>query len=330
MCCYYPTSTIAIDDDVDFLGTLTKHLGIEDCIPYSSPNKAIEFLKGKKPFQRIQSRILKTALAPDTINSSPEDSAYIINMRGLHEEIYNKERFTDVSVLIVDYHMDEMSGIEVCEALSKHPAKKILLTGGADKEKLAIEAFNKGLIHRFINKSDANFPAQLRKAISVLKESYFLDLTSSLFPYISSSKINLLQHPPYVNFLRSFQCQFDAVEYYQFDTTGSGVCLDAEGSPVWFVVKHESEMVNYTKLARDQDADKKIIRALANRELIPFFFTDEDYEQSVSNWDRYLYPANKLQGVNGYYYVVIANHVKNNLIKDKIVSYNTNTKILKK
>ena len=86
-------------------------------------------------------------------------------MRGLHEEIYNKDRFNDVSVIIVDYYMDEMNGIEVCETLSKHPAKKILLTGGADKENIAIDAFNKGIIHRFINKTDPDFPSQIRQAI---------------------------------------------------------------------------------------------------------------------------------------------------------------------
>lgn len=326
MCCYYPTRTIAIDDDVDFLRMMTQHLGISDCVSYSSPHKAIQSLKDQKSFQRLQSRILKTTFAPEAINSNPEDHAFLINMRGLHEEIYSIERFQDVSVLIVDYHMDELSGIEVCETLSKHPAKKILLTGGIDKEKVAIEAFNKGIIHRFINKSDPNFPTQLKQAISVLKESYFLDLTSAIFPYTSNT--NILQHPSYVNFLRNLQCQFEAVEYYQFETTGSGILLDAKGSPVWFIVKHESEMENYEKLARDQDGSEKIIKALANRELLPFFFSDQDYENSVANWNQFLYPAQKLQGLSEYYYTIFKGHIRDNLVQEKIVPYASHNKLL--
>jgi hypothetical protein len=51
MYCYYPTTTVAIDDDAEFLKTITQHVGIADCISYSSPNKALEFLKDQNAFQ---------------------------------------------------------------------------------------------------------------------------------------------------------------------------------------------------------------------------------------------------------------------------------------
>lgn len=79
MYCYYPTTTIAIDDDADFLKTMTQHLGIADCIAFSSPNKALTYLKNQDSFHRIQSRISTS----DNIDTAPS-----IDLKKLHEEIY--------------------------------------------------------------------------------------------------------------------------------------------------------------------------------------------------------------------------------------------------
>lgn len=318
MCCNYPTTTVAIDDEIDFLRTITQHLGIKDCISYSSPNKAIEALKDQKTFNRIQSRILKNNIVTEDINLLPEDHAVLINLKGLHEEIYTKDRFSDVSALIVDYYMDEMSGIDVCEALVNHPAKKILLTGGADKEKVAIEAFNKGIIHRFISKSDPDFPNKLKQAITLLKDAYFRDLTAILLSNITTG---ILQNSCYINFIRNLQDQYNAEEYYLLDTSGSIVFLDAQGLPVWLIIKHESEINNHEQFAIDQDADKNLIRKLAHREIIPFFFADEDYQYPVSEWDNFSYQSHPLPGVTGYYYAIKQGHIRNNLNKEKIIPY---------
>src|SRR5579872_6700226 len=97
--CYYPTTTIAIDDDVEFLETITQRVGIAACNAYSSPDKAIECLRDEKSFQRIKSRLLKTASAPEEINVMPEDQAFLINLHGLHQEIYSDKRFNDISVI---------------------------------------------------------------------------------------------------------------------------------------------------------------------------------------------------------------------------------------
>lgn len=324
MYCYFPTQTVVIDDDVDFLTTVTQHSGIADCIPYSQPDKAIAALRQHNAFQRIRSRILKTTDA--TEYTTPEDYAVVVNMKGLHEEIYSPDRFQDVSVIVVDYYMDDLCGLDVCEALANHPAKKILLTGGADKEKLAIEAFNRGIIHRFISKSDPNFPNQLSQAITILKEAYFRDLTSSLIPYTTASThANILQNPAYINFIRNIQTQFNAVEYYLLDTAGSCVFLDMKGMPIWLVVKHESELKDFEDIAKDQEASVALIEKLANREVIPFFFTENDYQSSVKEWGACAYPANALPGVNGYHYTIIEGHVRNNLNFDKIASYRCST-----
>lgn len=321
MCCYYPTTTVAIDDDIDFLTVITQHLGIADCISYSSPSKAIESLKNKNPLNRIYPRLSASSVISGDINTTIEDYSYNINLHRLHEEIYSNDRFHDPSILIVDYHMDEVCGIDLCETLLNHPAKKILLTGSSDKEKIAIDAFNKGIINRFINKSDPNFPIQLKQAVTILKEAYFRDFSAKLLPCIPDKNGMLLQNPTYINFVKNLQDQFNIVEYYLLDTLGSILFFDENGNPLWLIIKHETEINNYLNIAKDQDAKHTLIDALTNRKMIPFFFSNEDFQLTVFDWDNHLYPAHVLAGVNEYYYALIKGHIRNNLNREKITPY---------
>lgn len=323
MCCNYPTTTIIIDDDINFLNIINRHFKIEDCMTYSSPKKAIEYLQTKIDFNRIQSRILKTHLTSEDVISTPENFALLVNVHNLHEEIYCAQRFSDVSVIIVDYHMEEMNGIDVCEALSNHPAKKILLTGAIDKEKNVIEAFNKGIIDCFINKSDKNFSDKLNHTITSLKEAYFKDLSSTILAYMPTTS-TLLQNPYYINLIQSIKNQFNAIEYYLLDSSGSHLFLDKQGNPTWLFIKHESEINNYQTIAIDQEAPEDIINALANRDKFPYFFSTEDYQHSVSEWNEFLYQAHPLPVASGYYYAIANNDIKEKLIREKIFSYEMN------
>src|SRR5689334_20710133 len=115
MCCYYPTTTVVIDDDILFLSAIQSEL--ENCKTYSSPSKAIQYLKNSHPFNRVHSQIVNNPLKFHELNQTDGDFAYHINLHHLHHEIYLKDRFDDVSILIIDYHMPEMNGIEVCEKL---------------------------------------------------------------------------------------------------------------------------------------------------------------------------------------------------------------------
>ena len=64
---------------------------------------------------------------------------------GIHKVIYDSKRFAMKTVVVVDYSMPNMNGLEVCKALEDLPLKFIMLTGKAEPE-TAIEAFNDGLI----------------------------------------------------------------------------------------------------------------------------------------------------------------------------------------
>ena len=125
LCCYYPTTIGIIDDDKDFLRTLSQHMSLPNCESFSSPRKAIQYFSQYNSFERLRSHLQTSTNQQNPIDTKSENIFFQINIKKLHEEIYSSERFRDVSVIIVDYYMDEMNGIDVCQQLSHLPMKKI-------------------------------------------------------------------------------------------------------------------------------------------------------------------------------------------------------------
>lgn len=320
ICCYYPTNIVVIDDDQNFLNSLKIHFS-ENCILYNSPLDALSRLKKQSQFERIKKRLQKSGLFQDE-NLPNETLNLTINLKKLHEEIYSQDRFNDVSVVIVDYYMEEMSGIDLCQKLDKFPAKKILLTGGKDKEKVAIDAFNQGVIDRFINKHDPNFPTLLEQTIKVLKSSYFQELTKYLLADLSI--VNpYLQHPCYNNFVHQIKEKLQPNEFYLLDMAGSFLLFDSQGLPYWLIIKTDKELNGYVEIASD-NGNKKISQLLATHKCFPFFFTEDDLEKGSDSWGEYLYKAEKVPGLTNHYYTLIEGHIRNNLNRDAIISNNYN------
>ena len=70
--------------------------------------------------------------------------------------IYNKERFGETSVVVVDFAMPQMNGEEFCRKLGQlkgNSVKIIMLTGEADEE-MAVRLFNAGVIDKFLRKGN--------------------------------------------------------------------------------------------------------------------------------------------------------------------------------
>ncbi len=79
-----------------------------------------------------------------------------INIEAIRNELFNANRFDEVITLVLDYAMPGMTGLEVFKKLNKLSVRKILLTGEAGLD-LALEAFNEGIIYKFILKNTPDY-----------------------------------------------------------------------------------------------------------------------------------------------------------------------------
>ena len=101
----------------------------------------------------------------------------------IYQTIYNETKFNQVSVVVIDYEMPGINGIELCKLIKDTTIKKIILTSRAT-ERIAIDAFNNQTIDAFIFKEEIE--KSLIPTIQKLQYNYFADISShirSLCPF---------------------------------------------------------------------------------------------------------------------------------------------------
>ncbi|HXW85713.1 MAG TPA: response regulator [Candidatus Bathyarchaeia archaeon] len=302
---FHPTEVILIDDDVNYSKNVeTIMLGKEVPIRiFNDPKKALSFIK-KRPSTKF---LDKSVHFDENEWVTPEKAPFNIDLNTLHHEIYNKDRFNETSVLIVDYAMPGLSGEQFFEKIRHATVKKILLTGEEGYEK-AVKMFNSGLIDRFFRKSDDNLFQELVKEITNLKINFFQKISHSTLLTLEKMSPSLsFKDSAFTKFFFKTVKQNNIVEYYALDRSGSYLLIDSEGKTILLIVKTEEDMQTLYEIASEDEKFKKIVEDLKNRKKLAFFPTAEDSIAPIDSWP--LYDATRLVGdkQRPYYYALLKN-----------------------
>ena len=211
--CYFPSTALFLDDSRDFL--LNFVLQLDEGVAYrtfNSPRQALDYIHSKRCEQDLVSQHCLTEYT-EAKNCPLTNHTINLDLAAIYAEIYNPHRFSEISVVVVDYAMPGMDGLEFCRRIENSNIKKILLTGQAD-EKLAIAAFNEGLIHRYIKKSDVNAAALITKSIYDLQLQYFQTMSDMVVRMLSVTSPNCLRDKKFAQFFSQLRDEKGIVEYY--------------------------------------------------------------------------------------------------------------------
>lgn len=300
----FPTTTLVVDDSREFLVRLSK--GLDNDIAYTlytSPRDALRAIHSTSNSNHLVERCFSEYI--DTAGYPLTHHTVAVDISELYMNIYQPQRFNEISVVIVDSTMPGMNGFEFCECINSRMIKKILLADGY-QERLAIHAFNAGTIDLFLNKNDPGLHRQINQYIKCLQYSYFQTKAEALNKALIHSSAHCLMDDKFANFFNALCAEQKIVEYYLIENTGSFLLIDAEGNLSCLIVKSRQDLCLHYELAVDNDAPKTVLEQLEKGQSVPYCWPDNEFcHFDEASWLARLYPAQKLQGRDLYYYALV-------------------------
>lgn len=281
---FLPSEIVMIDDDEMLLagwGASFSSLPI-NLKTFSNPFEGVEFIQNRSEVNAYNSI----------------DSLYL--------QIFDASRFHRISTVIVDFDMPGLGGLDVCRKISSPYIQKIMLTGAAT-DSIAIEAFNEGIIHQFLQKSDPELFSKLPSIVTKAQEKYFElvlhDLTNQI--YLESPESDILRDPVFIDFFREIISGHKILEYYLLDVTGSFLLLNDKGEAKVLYVFTEEMLEMHEDMILDSDRNSTLAKDVYSRKQAVCFYPFGNHQRyDPVNWKSYLYPLSQLKGGRTYYYAI--------------------------
>lgn len=313
---YWPTTLMMVDDSLSFLESVCFYLGAAQLtLSYQNPKTALEILKNASYLMNGPSCLVKS-LSTDELDI--DGAVKKLDYQSLSALIFKRDRFAEISTLLVDYSMPHINGIEFCRKIADLPIKKIMLTGEAGHD-LAVAAFNEGIIDAFLTKDIDRINHELGKIVLKMRLKYFSDVSLSL---MGASLGECKEAPEYVQVFDRFIHENQIVEYYRIDRLGSYLGLDKYAHPYWLVIKSENSFLEELNIAKLSGEKSSAINKLKEKTHLLFLFSELEKRQPVSDWQRFLFPVNQsFQHEGKFYYTTIIKRQSFSLDNKNILSF---------
>lgn len=316
----HPALTVLIDDSRSFLDSLTFQLNPRLAYKaFHDPQAAIDFLRHAYRYAAVDFHE-PIQVGYDEQADSLEQRRATIALDPIYRTATNRQRFSIPAVLVVDYSMLHMNGVELCAAIRDLPCKKILLTGHAD-ENIAVDAFNRNLIDRFIKKNEPNLVSRLEAELTALQKAYFLEQTRTLNNLLARHTYAFLADPAITALVEQLCDRHRFVEYYLFPNPDGILFFDGHGKATLMVLSTKQSILTQLELAQDQCAPPELLSALRELRLVTFFSdTGGMYQQEIGDdWLQYCLPAEICHGRQDYYWALF--ELPSRFLPDAIYPY---------
>lgn len=300
-CCYFPTRVVMVDDNQTLSETLKLHLESE-MQSFDNPIRALQYLSHYTPTVSENYWLL-----PEN-ESDLSDGAFIqplyIDTGEIRSLQHDPDKYQDISVVIMDYHMPELTGLEVLSQISDKPFKTILLTGEGDHE-LAVKAFNQGQIDYFLRKDEENLGEKLNQIIKTLQFEYFADMSRR------SRELLALECPLFLDqtlceyFYKIIQ-QNQIKEFYLMNLGGNYLLINQQREKHYFCAYTQHQLDALAENAADAQVQPEVIQCLMTGKKIPFFGENTPYWKiDAKRWGEFMFQSEVIHAKCGDVFVGI-------------------------
>jgi CheY-like chemotaxis protein len=227
----------------------------------------------------------------------------VLDVAGIHRIVYDRQRFSEIAVVIADWHMPEMGGLDMLQRMPLRNIGRILLTGRADQA-TALRAFNHGEIDRFVEKAGNSAIAELQAAVNQLQLSYFRRNFSLITDTLTVGDFRFLRDPTIVDILQNQYVSIEAIEMYVHDVPKGLLFLDAKGTAEFVMIMSPDELFQHAENADRIGAPEEIRRALRDGSLLPVFnYGSPTFDQRTRTGSVDFIAGQFVRGHTGEYYL---------------------------
>lgn len=281
---FYSMNKIIIDDDVVFTQSMLLKMHNNNFIVTNNPINYLNYL-----LNEYKPNINKTELIINKLSDSSTVHNVDINIDKIKKLMLNSNNNAnnDISVLLIDYHMPEINGIEFLSKITHLPMKKILITGDNDY-KVAVDAFNNGIIDAYLRKDDPNFIDKVETMIADLEWKYFTELSDPIldipdFDYFSNKSI--------ITTFRKFIEDNNIIAFSLINIYGDFEAIDKNNKKYHILIRKKSQLIELSRIAEEDHGSSHTIDSLKNATSIPFFNSIDPWQIPANEWDAYLQPT---------------------------------------
>ena len=213
ICFYHPITIVFLDDSPSFLDSLKMDLfphGGDRFQFFTNQTAAIEHIKAHQ--ENLTGSILNIIDKNEVDLSS--DHVVGFDISNIYKMARNKARFSVVGVTVVDYEMPEESGLIVCQKLNKIAVRKLLLTA-IDDQAAVIQAFNEGVVDKYLRKQSTTLPEQIMHSLEFLKQRYFATLSHTLVECLGERLVSLWQNLKYQALFNNIKKRKYSAKFFQ-------------------------------------------------------------------------------------------------------------------
>lgn len=302
---YYPSTWLYIDDDKTLLKSMMFVFQEHNYTKlFQSPLSCVDFLNTYQ--SPLSKHIFLKSITDDENYGVLQHTPINFDITMIAKLANDPHRHNEVTAMIIDYNMPEMDGFELAQNCNHLPIQKLLLTGKAKPEQ-GIVGFNNNLIHRFIKKNEIEWEEKLIANLKELTLQFFREKTTSLLSYLETENKLPLSDKIFIDFFEKYCEQHNIREYYLINKQGSFLCLDNKGHRSYFVLQTDQGIDTWlASHSADKELPKEKLDLVRERKKIPFFGQGKEaWQIDPSEWPKYLYTPNVLDGRERYFWTKI-------------------------